>query len=87
MKNTTNDTDVVRGLERKPHWTKKIFTQHDIKICDVANALDLSYPYVSGMLSGTMRVTDEQEKRLGELAERVKKAQNGKEKEGQDGKK
>ena len=58
-------------LEREEHWSKAIFLEKGLSIGDVARVLDLSYPYVSAMLSGTFKITDEQEERITEFIEHL----------------
>ena len=54
-------------LNREEHWSKKVFRDKGITVGDVARALDLSYTYVSGMLSGNITVSKGQEERIKEL--------------------
>ena len=56
-------------LSREEHWSKKVFRDKGISIGDVSRALDLSYTYVSGMLSGNIKVTEGQEERIKELVD------------------
>lgn len=50
-----------------------MFSQFGVSVGDVARALGLSYPYVSGMLSGNILVPEKQELRIKELVEYIKK--------------
>lgn len=52
-----------------PHPTKAIFQSHNVPISAVANALGLSYPYVSNMLSGTIKPTGRVDSELRKLSE------------------
>ena len=54
-------------LKREEHWSKQVFIKRGISIGDVARVLGLSYTYVSGMLSGNIKVTEDQEKRIKEF--------------------
>jgi cyanate lyase len=56
-------------LDKKEHWAKKTFREKGVSMGDVARALGLSYTYVCGMLSGNIKITDEQEERIKELAD------------------
>ena len=56
-------------LKREEHWSKKVFREKGISIGDVARALGLSYTYVCGMLSGNIKITEDQEKRIKELVD------------------
>ena len=55
----------------KEHWSKKVFLDRGFKISDVARALGLSYPYVSGMLTGSTKISNETEERLKKLVNYV----------------
>jgi len=57
-----------------PHWSKQVFKRHDIPISSVALTLGLSYSYVSNLLCGVCKVTEEVEGRLKELVERIEKS-------------
>ena len=50
---------LYKELAQKEHWSKKIFREKGISIGDVSRALGLTYTYVSGMLSGNIKITDE----------------------------
>jgi plasmid maintenance system antidote protein VapI len=58
-------------LDKKEHWSKKVFRDKGVSIGDVARALGLTYTYVSGMLTGNIKITDEQELRIKELVDYV----------------
>ncbi len=56
----------------REHWSKKVFLERGFKISDVARALGLSYPYVSGMLTGSTKISSETEEKISKLVEYVK---------------
>ncbi|MFC1488577.1 hypothetical protein ACFL6B_01885 [Thermodesulfobacteriota bacterium] len=58
-------------LKPIPHWSKSIFKRHNVPINAVARYLNLSFHYVSGMLSGICRVTPENEEKLRKLVKRI----------------
>jgi plasmid maintenance system antidote protein VapI len=62
---------LYKELAQKEHWSKKIFREKGISIGDVSRALGLTYTYVSGMLSGNIKITDEQEERIQELVDYI----------------
>ena len=57
------------------HPTKAVFRQCKFPISAVARYLDLSYPYVSSMLSGIIRATPSNDAKLKELADYIKSNQ------------
>lgn len=58
-------------LNKEEHWSKSVFRKKNISMGDVARALGLSYTYVCGMLSGNIKITEEQESRIHELVDYI----------------
>jgi hypothetical protein len=58
----------LRELKPTPHPTNFIFKKYGISRSSIAQALGLSYPYVSSLLTGIRQATPEVDSKLVELA-------------------
>ena len=61
----------LADFEPKPHPAKRVLKSNGVKISTVARALDLSFPYVSSILSGAIRATPETEEKLSEIVKEL----------------
>lgn len=59
---------IPQELIPKEHPTKAVFRRYKFPISAVAKYLELSYPYVSSMLSGIIRVTPSNDAKIKKLA-------------------
>jgi hypothetical protein len=64
---------ILKSFLPTPHPSKAVFNSHKFPISAVAKYLGLSYNFTCNILSGTTRVTDENELRIKELVEMLEK--------------
>jgi hypothetical protein len=57
--------------KRSEHWTKSIFRQNLIPLTAISRRLDMSYEYVSAVLSGSVAASDDVYEKLEEFAYEV----------------
>ena len=60
----------IKPIEQHP--AKRIFKKHSVSVAQVAQALELSFPYTCQLLSGAIRCTSENQKKLDELISSLK---------------
>jgi len=63
----------LKEIEVKPHPSRGIFRKHNIPLKIVAKALNLSYPHVVAMLSGSLQVTPKNEVKLKRLCNELER--------------
>jgi len=63
------------GLKPTPHWSKEIIKNHKIPINFVARFLDLSFHYVSNLLSGVCNMTPENEEKIREFVKQIEESE------------
>ena len=56
-------------LTPQPHWSKEIIKRHNVPLGAVSKHLELSYQYVSLILSGNSKATPETEEKLKALCD------------------
>lgn len=63
----------LRTITINPHPARAVFRENKIPLKIVAKAVNLSYNYVVGILSGSMKPTPEIEKKLKDLCEQLER--------------
>ena len=67
------------NLERpKPHEIKDVLKKYNISVSSVAQYMDLSFNYVSNLVNGISRVTQENEEKFQEIINHLEGGNSGK---------